>query len=305
MSEDRRVAERRTLALRGPGAGGFTPAQSLAASNPCLNCGTNIQLAYCPECGQREIDADPTLREFLRELAEEMLHWDGKLLTTFRLLLTKPGQLTQEYLAGRRVRYISPLRVYLVCSVLYFALSATLPKEQSRAREGRVGIAQAGLVTVSIPENSKLQGNLDAAKPGQGNAAARALQRAARSETLSASIPKLMFLLLPMFAALIALGFRDRRRRFPQHLAFALHVHAVLFLGLTVMLVGRVSPMLRTSSSAIVGGLLGMYLLIAARRVYGGNQVGIIFRLIGVFGVYFIAFAATMVAAYAAINLFA
>ena len=101
------------MATRGPGAAGLTPAHSLAASNPCLNCGTNVQLTYCPECGQREIDSDPTLREFLHELAEEFLHWDGKLLTTFRLLVARPGALTCEYLAGRRVRYISPLRVYL------------------------------------------------------------------------------------------------------------------------------------------------------------------------------------------------
>ena len=296
---------RRTLALRGPGAGGFTPQNSLPATNPCLNCGTNVQLEHCPECGQKVIDPDPTLREFLHELAEEFLHWDGKLFATARLLIARPGQLTLEYLAGKRVRYISPLRVYLTCSVLYFALSAMLPQEQSRARTGRVGIAQAGLITVSIPENSKLQGNLDAARPGKGGAAGAALRRAARSETLSASIPKLMFLLLPIFAALIALGFRDRRRRYPQHLTFALHVHAVLFLGLILMLVGRASPLLRTASSAVVGGMLGVYLLTAARRVYGGNQVGTIFRLLGVFGVYFIAFAATMVAAYAAINLFA
>ena len=125
--EERRIAERRTMALRGPGAGGFTPPQSLAAANPCLNCGTNIQLTYCPECGQAEIDSDPTLREFLHELAEEFLHWDGKLVKTFRLLVMRPGSLTCEYLAGKRVRFISPLRVYLTCSLLFFFVSAIVP----------------------------------------------------------------------------------------------------------------------------------------------------------------------------------
>ncbi len=307
MSDDRRIAERRTLALRGPGAGGFTPAQSLAASNPCLNCGTNIQLAYCPECGQREIDPDPTLREFLRELAEEMLHWDGKLLTTFRLLIAAPGQLTQEYLTGRRVRYISPLRVYLACSVLYFFLSAMIPKVPSRIQPGHTGLAQFGNITLTIDGSSPLQKKLDSAKPVNttGGAAGDALRKAVRSETLAAAIPKLMFVLLPIFAALMGIGFRNRRRRYPQHLAFALHVHAVLFLGLAVMLAGRVSPLLRTGSSLMIGGLLGAYLMIAAKRVYGGNSAEVMVRLLGVFGAYFLAFAATMVAAYAAIDLFA
>lgn len=305
-SEDRRITERRTLALRGPGAGGFTPAQSLAAANPCLNCGTNVQLEHCPECGQKVTDSDPTLGEYLHELADEFLHWDGKLLHTARLLITKPGVLTQEYLAGKRVRYISPLRVYLTCSVVYFFLSATVPKAPSRTQPGHTGLAQFGNITLTIDESSPLQKKLDAGKPVNttGGAAGDALRKAVRSESLSAAVPKLMFVLLPIFAALIAIGFRNRRRRYPQHLAFALHVHAVLFLGLAVMLAGRLSPLLRTGSSLVVGGLLGAYLMIAAKRVYGGNSAEVMVRLLGVFGAYFLAFAATMVAAYAAISAF-
>ena len=298
---------RRTLALRGPGAGGFTPQNSLPAANPCLNCGTNVQLEHCPECGQKVTDPDPTLGEYLHELAEEVLHWDGKLLATARLLITKPGELTQEYLAGKRVRYISPLRVYLTCSVLYFFLSAMVPRAPSRAQPGDTGLAQFGSITLRIDESSPLQKKLDAGKPVNttGGAAGDALRKAVRSESLSAAVPKLMFVLLPIFAAFTAIGFRNRRRRYPQHLAFALHVHAVLFLGLAVMLVGRFSPLLRTASSLVVGGLLGAYLMIAAKRVYGGNLAEVMVRLLGVFGAYFLAFAATMVATYAAISAFA
>ena len=298
---------RRTLALRGPGAGGFTPQNSLPAANPCLNCGTNVQLEHCPECGQKVTDPDPTLGEYLHELAEEVLHWDGKLLATARLLITKPGELTQEYLAGKRVRYISPLRVYLTCSVLYFFLSAMVPRAPSRAQPGDTGLAQFGSITLRIDESSPLQKKLDAGKPVNttGGAAGDALRKAVRSESLSAAVPKQMFVLLPIFAAFTAIGFRNRRRRYPQHLAFALHVHAVLFLGLAVMLVGRFSPLLRTASSLVIGGLLGAYLMIAAKRVYGGTSAEVVVRLLGVFGAYFLAFAATMVATYAAINAFA
>src|SRR4051812_36542961 len=86
----------------------------------CLNCGERVSQRFCPSCGQAATDPNPTLGEFLHEAASEFLHWDGKLAATFRLLFTRPGELTQEYLAGRRASYLSPLRLYLTCSVLFF-----------------------------------------------------------------------------------------------------------------------------------------------------------------------------------------
>jgi hypothetical protein len=312
MADERRVAERRTLALRGPGAGGFTPAQSVAASNPCLNCGTNIQLEFCPECGQREIDPDPTLREFLRELAEEMLHWDGKLAKTFRLLITRPGELTLEYLAGRRVRFISPLRVYLTCSVLYFFLSALAPEARLRIETVVTGTRADGSV-VSTRDTVTTLAELDSmAAKGSGLTRLwgvhfrRAMRdRAELSRDVLGAVPKAMFVLLPTFAALFALAFRDRRRKYPQHLAFALHVHAVLFLGMAVMLIGRIpgAGVARTPINLLVGGLLGAYLLMATNRVYGGANTGTLARLLLVFGLYALAFMATMAAIFAVVVL--
>ena len=275
--------ERRTTALRGPGAGGFTPPTSVAASNPCLNCGTNIQLDYCPECGQREIDSDPTLREFLHELAEEFLHWDGKLVTTFRTLVTRPGELTMEYLAGRRVRYISPLRLYLSCSVLFFFLSAIVPKPVVLDRSGHT--VSQGVVQVGQSTQKEL---------------AALLQR----ETLS-SVPKAMFVLVPLFAALVGLTYRDRRRRYPQHLAFALHVHAALFLTLCVMLVGRLftAPVVSLVYELLVLVPFAVYVQRATRKVYNSGMAQVVWRLTLVFTTYFMAFIAVLTALFAMIVL--
>ena len=296
---------RRTQALRGPGAGGFTPAQSVAASNPCLNCGTNIQLDYCPECGQREIDPDPTLDEFAHEIAEEFLHWDGKLALTYRTLLTKPGVLTAEFLAGKRVRYISPIRVYLTCSVLFFFLNAVLPARTMIDRNGHrvaAGVIQVG--TSTPQELQKL--DAEAAQPGLRGFWLRHMARAMRQpEHLQAAstsgIPKAMFVLVPAFAALIGLVYRDRRRRYPQHLAFALHVHAVLFLALAAMLVGGF-PMLGWARPVIdfaVAAWFTIHIVMATRRVYGGSNRSAIMRLGAAFGLYFLAFVGVLAAVFA------
>lgn len=294
------------MATRGPGAAGLTPAQSVAAaSNPCLNCGTNIQLMYCPECGQREIDSDPTLRDFLHEVAEEFLHWDGKLFTTYRLLLVRPGELTREYLAGRRVRYISPLRIYLTCSVLFFFLSAVIPESQVDA-QGRQVHRGAVHVGHSTPRELAEVDSLGAHAPMPQRLWFAHFARAMRNPdklaaSVQSSIPKTMFVLVPLFAALIGVAYRVRRRRYPQHLAFALHAHAVLFLGLVIMLAARLIPHLRASLpfEAFVAILIGVHLVYAAKRVYEMGTMPTVGRLTltGVF--YFAAFLATLYCAFA------
>jgi hypothetical protein len=51
---------------------------------------------------------------------ESFLNWDSKFFTTIALLIVKPWRLTNEFLAGKRVRYVNPLRLYLLASILFF-----------------------------------------------------------------------------------------------------------------------------------------------------------------------------------------
>ena len=303
--DERRVAERRTLALRGPGAGGFTPPHSLAASNPCLNCGTNVQLEYCPECGQRTIDPDPTLKEFLHELAEEFLHWDGKLLSTFRMLVMKPGALTCEYLAGRRVRFISPLRVYLTCSLLFFFVSAMVPQTHIVLTSGNAVTTSAGPIQIGETDSTATIAAVDTlAQHGrwvgrvwgkQFGAAMR--NRGELTAHVTSAVPKTIFVLVPLFAALVMVAFRQSRRRFPQHLAFALHVHAFLFLALTVMLVRRFTGVIavHTLVQLVCLSAIAVYLVRSVKTVYDVTTGGAIARSALVAGTYFILFAVAMV----------
>ena len=313
--DERRVGERRTLAMRGPGAAGLTPAHSLAASNPCLNCGTNVQLEYCPECGQHEIDSDPTLREFLHELAEEFLHWDGKLLTTFRLLVARPGALTCEYIAGRRVRYISPLRLYLTCSLVFFFVSAAVPQStRTQVHRGRQVSTQIGLITVTEPDSATAIAALDSMARHRKMASrlwgkhfgAAMRQRGAVIAAMSAAVPKTMFVMVPMFAALVMLAFRRMRRRFPQHLAFALHVHAYMYLVLTAMLVRHFVPTVVPAvvlMELLAFGAITIYLVQSMRNVYGVRTREAIGRSVLVASAYFPMFLMAMLGTFVLIVL--
>jgi hypothetical protein len=247
------------------------------------------------------IDPNPTLGEFAHEAASEFLHWDGKLAATFRLLFTKPGELTREYLSGRRARYLSPLRLYLTCSVLFFALKALAPEPPIVVR---TGATQRGVVMIqedTVGATLEAVDKMTHSRSSTDRVAGRVLGKALRhgdqtAASMRQSIPNVMFVLVPIFAGLVALVFRSRRMRYPQHLAFALHTHAFLFLALILTLTPRV--MRNAALEAIAVGVsflaIACYMVLAVRRVYGGSTWSAILRSGAVAATYFAAFTLAM-----------
>jgi hypothetical protein len=100
----------------------------LAADLTCPSCGAPATGRYCAQCGERFLRArDFELRHFLFEhVAHEMFEFDGKLPRTLRVLLTQPGQLALDYIAGRRKPFVSPLQLYLVMFLLHLFLLSFL-----------------------------------------------------------------------------------------------------------------------------------------------------------------------------------
>ena len=88
----------------------------------CLNCGAELSGPYCSQCGQEDHELRVSLKRLARDFLAEQLGLESKVPTTLWTLLSKPGLLTKEYLAGRRVRSLLPLRLYLSASVVYCLL---------------------------------------------------------------------------------------------------------------------------------------------------------------------------------------
>ena len=92
----------------------------------CLNCGTALSGPYCNSCGQRQLDLDQPIRDLLREVVDSFLSLDARIIRTLWALISRPGWLTTEFLAGRRVRYVHPFKLYFAFSLLLFlALALT------------------------------------------------------------------------------------------------------------------------------------------------------------------------------------
>ncbi len=94
----------------------------------CLNCGVAVspENVFCGQCGQENEVTPVSFAGLVREGWDEFIKVDKKLLATLGLLLFRPGYLTGEYVRGRRVAYISPFKLYVAVSALFFLVFGLL-----------------------------------------------------------------------------------------------------------------------------------------------------------------------------------
>ena len=95
----------------------------------CTNCGAENAEVFCSQCGEKQPGHhDLAVSHFAHDAVHELVHLDSKLFTTLKLLVIRPGFLTAEYFAGRKKRYIAPLRLFLTLfAIQFFAFTAYKP----------------------------------------------------------------------------------------------------------------------------------------------------------------------------------
>lgn len=257
----------------------------------CANCGAALAIdphpRYCPMCGQETRLHPPSFGEFVHEFVGHYVAFEGALWRTLGALLFRPGQLTREYLDGRRRRYVLPLRVYLSASFLFFVVvkflgvgagSDTVLSISPRPPETRPA------AVVDADEARDAQAWVDrCARPDAcsfiEHRAARASQRLSGpegakllGERLAATAPYAVFLMLPLFAALMRVAWRRTRLPYGAHFVYGLHQHAFWFLLLLLL-----AP-LPAGAGGWAVPVVFAYGALAMRRVYGAAWVPTIWR---------------------------
>jgi len=284
-----------------PGAPGIARAN---AATTCVNCGAIAGGAYCPACGQETDIRLPTLRQFMRDATGSLVALDGRLWRTLRALITQPGFLTREYLRGRRKYYVRPARLYLVTSLILFAVLrfTTEPirfdepakgadAEPAAAKPiilGESEIALGGGLRVGIDRNFRfsIKGPRN---PVTDQLRARlehfnGLAPHEKGRQLSSGLlqygPYAMFVLLPVFAWLQQLSYVGRLRPYPgrpkryvEHLVYATYLHSVMFLAAIVALL-----MPWAWPRWLILAWLVVYVLRSKHAIYGGSRLGGIAR---------------------------
>ncbi|MEY2496848.1 MAG: hypothetical protein QOD12_404 [Verrucomicrobiota bacterium] len=93
----------------------------------CENCGAELHGHYCSKCGQAAVDYHRSFRHVIVDVLDSFLNWDSKFVRSIGLLLWRPGWLTNQFLEGRRVRFVHPLRLYLLVSIVFFLCARLIP----------------------------------------------------------------------------------------------------------------------------------------------------------------------------------
>ncbi|MEO7166229.1 MAG: DUF3667 domain-containing protein [Chthoniobacterales bacterium] len=131
----------------------------------CEDCGTDLHGQYCSKCGQVAVDYRRSFRHVIADVADSFLNWDSKFTKTLGLLLLKPGWLTNQFVAGRRTRYLHPLRLYLLVSIAFFLGARFIPVDtptvdKSKVTpEGRAEIKKAMSQIDGLPSHVRDQVN--------------------------------------------------------------------------------------------------------------------------------------------------
>ncbi len=122
----------------------------------CENCSAPLTGEFCAQCGQHAIDYRRSIFRVLLDAADSFLNWDTKFLHTVNQLLIRPWHLTNDFNAGRRARYVHPLRLYLIASIVFFlvarALNLQAPGEIELTAQDRTELV-ASLGKLTAPDS--------------------------------------------------------------------------------------------------------------------------------------------------------
>jgi hypothetical protein len=285
---------------------GAVPAPLPAPEAPvCENCAAPVTGPYCAQCGQKHGHSVHSVWHFLREATEGLTHADSRLWLTLATLLARPGALTREFLDGHRVRYLPPLRLYLVISLVFFLVAALGPEN------GR------NVVSVSVGNGTTTGyhiGPAPGSRPGDIPAAAVTPEQIAETcqnvfqkpdaflsrfhlqqrlyntcrkqlsdggasfyEALLRNVERAMFVFLPLLAGFAWLLYWRPRHYYVEHLLFFVHNHSFLFLilalrnGVALVTPAVLAPLVSLLSLA-VWAYIAWYLYRSMRRVYGQGR---------------------------------
>lgn len=97
----------------------------------CLNCNHVVAKRFCPNCGQENIDTRKTFYQLFVHFFEDLTHYENSFWKTIRNLIFKPSSLTKEYLSGKRMSYLAPIRLYIFISFVTFFVMSIVPENEN------------------------------------------------------------------------------------------------------------------------------------------------------------------------------
>ena len=197
----------------------------------CRNCGTHLEDHYCPCCGQdRFAGLQRSFGRMVIDICANTFAFDDKTWISVRKLLFRPGFLSKEYISGRIVPYMLPIKMFWVMVLLFTVVFSFHDHTSSvllTPKEGKSSQQQTESVKkeiINAEETIPIEEVVIKEPEVQKGVASDYFQY----------IPYFMLLVIPIFTAFLALFFRKEKYAFSEHLIFAIHLHTIFFFVFTV-----------------------------------------------------------------------
>ncbi len=251
----------------------------------CPNCDTPITGPYCASCGQEQRNLNRYIWSLAGETLSDTLSLDSRAMRTLKLLAFSPGKLTSEYFAGRRARYVPPVRLYLVISFLFFFIlpqlssldpdfpQAVITDDETELTEGLDSeIGGITLDNLTPEENQQLNDWLQA----QVTKATGRYQSDPEGliGDLMDLLSAVMFFLLPIFAIALKIMYLGSGRYYAEHLLLAVHNHCFLFLALLLANIVEISGQFALATATdvvetLIQFWIPIYMYLSLKNVMG------------------------------------
>ena len=236
----------------------------------CPNCGTEFLGDFCYRCGEQRRHAEElTLKHFFLHATHDLTHLDSKVFATLRYLFTRPGFLTQEFIAGRRSHFMRPFSLFLVACAVFFLADSIKPTSgydvhqlAAMDERGEIGAAWEKLAKAKHVSKEVIEERVQ-----------DTLHRAGTAAQIANALA---------LAVLLALFFR--KRYFVEHLVFSMHFLSITFFGTLLLL--PLQPHLSGRIFFLLVTVIFMaYLFLSMRRVYGQGPVATFFKAVVAYAV--------------------
>ena len=209
---------------------------------------------FCRECGEKRLTRhDYAIRHYLADLLESIAHFDSKLLRSLWLLVSRPGLLSREYLQGRRVRYVAPLKLFIFVNVIYY-VSITIFYANTFTTPLRIQLTRTITTRALRPswsERTQQREGIDYPT----------LEH--RFDAKTAILSKtLVFTLIPVVALILYALLHRKRRYLAEHLVVATHFWSfvLLLIGVVLpscaLLLGRVAQLAGVSAAPLLSDMV-------------------------------------------------
>ncbi len=229
----------------------------------CSNCGFifNYSENFCPDCGQKNQDLKIPVKHLLEEITESTLHLDSKALRTIKQLMFHPGLLSKEFNRGRRIKYVPPVRLYVFISFIFFFMLGLATSNYNSEREAVhnsfdkrdkiklslniFGISSNELAGVNANSIDSLMKSRNISLTGSNKYIVHQLYKIANSSSaefshlLLKNISYMMFILMPLFGALLMIFNRKKLYYYIESLIISIHFHSFMFLIFSILLIAN------------------------------------------------------------------